>query len=44
MFSEKRTSIYDTVPNTGQGSASPKFNNIFEREQLRMSIKLILEI
>lgn len=35
MFSEKRTSIYDTVPNTGQGSASPKFNNIFEREQFK---------
>lgn len=35
MFNEKRTSIYDVVPETTQGSASSKFNNIFEREQFK---------
>ena len=35
MFNEKRTSIYDIVPEAIQGSASSKFNNIFEREQFK---------
>lgn len=35
MFSKKRTSIYDVAPKATQGSASPKFNNIVEREQFK---------